>query len=119
MSLYYTDDNFLNKMEFLENKSENKKSHIHQEPTQMLLRNYISKVTPFENVLLYHEVGFGKTCTSITIAEGFKEYIYNMGKRILVLVKNKNIEKNILIMLLILDILYPRNLAKCFVKQKF
>lgn len=94
MSLYYTDDNFLNKMEFLENKSENKKSHIHQEPTQMLLRNYISKVTPFENVLLYHEVGVGKTCTSITIAEGFKEYIYNMGKRILVLVKNKNIEKN-------------------------
>ena len=60
----------------------------------MLLRNYISKVTPFENVLLYHEVGVGKTCTSITIAEGFKEYIYNMGKRILVLVKNKNIEKN-------------------------
>ena len=94
MSLYYTDDNFLNKMEFLENKSENKKSHIHQEPTQMLLRNYISKVTPFESVLLYHEVGVGKTCTSITIAEGFKEYIYNMGKRILVLVKNKNIEKN-------------------------
>jgi len=94
MSLYYTDDNFLNKMEFLENKSENKKSHIHQEPTQMLLRNYISKVTPFESVLLYHEVGVGKTCSSITIAEGFKEYIYNMGKKILVLVKNKNIEKN-------------------------
>ena len=44
----------------------------------MLLRNYISKVTPFENVLLYYDVGVGKTCAAITIAEGFKEYINNM-----------------------------------------
>ena len=34
------------------------------------------------------------TCSSITIAEGFKEYVLNMGRRILVLVKNGNIEKN-------------------------
>ena len=34
------------------------------------------------------------TCTSITIAEGFKEYINNMGKKIVVLVKNKNLQKN-------------------------
>jgi superfamily II DNA or RNA helicase len=95
MSLYYTDDDtVLNKMEFIENKSDNKKGHIHQEPTQMLLRNYISKVTPYESVLLYHDVGAGKTCSSITIAEGFKEYINNMGNKIVVLVKNKNIEKN-------------------------
>jgi hypothetical protein len=95
MSVYYTDDEqILNKMEFLENKADNKKGHIHQEPTQMLLRNYISKVTPYESVLLYHDVGVGKTCSSITIAEGFKEYINNMGKRIVVLVKNKNIERN-------------------------
>jgi superfamily II DNA or RNA helicase len=34
------------------------------------------------------------TCTSISIAEGFKEYLNNMGRRILVLVKNDNIKKN-------------------------
>ena len=34
------------------------------------------------------------TCTSITIAEGLKEYINNMGNKIVVLVKNKNIQMN-------------------------
>lgn len=93
-NIYYNTDNILNKAEFFQHKSENKRHHIHQEPTQMLLRNYISKVTPFENVLLYYDVGVGKTCAAITIAEGFKEYINNMGRRVVVLVKNKNIEKN-------------------------
>lgn len=91
---YKNDDSVLVKQEFVENKSDNKRGHIHQEPTQMLLRNYISKVTPYESVLLYHSLGTGKTCAAITIAEGFKEYVTNMGKRIVVLVKNKNIEKN-------------------------
>lgn len=34
------------------------------------------------------------TCTSITVAEGFKEYVNNLGRRIVVLVKNKNIQRN-------------------------
>ena len=34
------------------------------------------------------------TCTSITIAEGLKEYINSMGNKIVVLVKNKNIQMN-------------------------
>lgn len=34
------------------------------------------------------------TCTSITISEGFKEYINNMGRKVVVLVKNKNIQRN-------------------------
>jgi superfamily II DNA or RNA helicase len=34
------------------------------------------------------------SCAAITIAEGFKEYVANMGRRILVLVKNSNIENN-------------------------
>jgi superfamily II DNA or RNA helicase len=93
---FYTEfsDDMLNKYEFLQNNSDNKKKHIYQEPNQMLLRNFISKYTPYENVLLYQTVGVGKTCTSISIAEGFKEYVNNMGRRILVLVKNKNIQKN-------------------------
>jgi len=93
-NIYYNQTNYLNKSEFLNNTSDKKRNYLHQEPSQMLLRNYISKVTPYENVLLYHGLGTGKTCASITIAEGFKEYLNNMGKRIVVLVKNKNIEKN-------------------------
>lgn len=84
----------LTKEEFVNNSSDKKKHHIHQEPTQMLIRNFISKNTIYENMLLYHNVGTGKTCTSISVAEGFKEYISNMGRKIVVLVKNKNIQKN-------------------------
>lgn len=85
--IFYPDtssDNFsdiLNKGEFILNKAGNKKSYLYQEPNQILLRNYISKPTVYENILLYHGLGVGKTCSSITIAEGFKEYINNMGKK--------------------------------------
>jgi len=81
----YDDANFdtiLNKYEFIEN------------PRQLVIRNLISKNTIYDSILLYHNVGVGKTATSISIAEGFKEYVANMGRKILVLVKNKNIETN-------------------------
>ena len=93
----YSDNNFnqnLNKYEFSSNSSDKKKLHVHQEPHQLFLRNFVSKSTPFESVLLYHQVGTGKTCSSISISEGFKEYINNMGRKIFVLVKNKNIQNN-------------------------
>uniref|UniRef100_A0A6C0H6M7 Helicase ATP-binding domain-containing protein n=1 Tax=viral metagenome TaxID=1070528 RepID=A0A6C0H6M7_9ZZZZ len=93
----YSDTDFsriLNKYEFTSNDSTSKKSFVYQDPSQLLLRNYISKSTVYDNVLLYHLVGTGKTCASISIAEGFKEYITNMGRRIVVLVKNKNIQRN-------------------------
>ena len=59
---YYKDDIsiILNKEEFVNNSSNKKKNFLHQEPSQILLRNYISKVTPYENILVYHEVGVGK-----------------------------------------------------------
>ncbi len=93
---YYKEDvsNILYKEEILNNSSDKKRNFMYQEPTQILIRNYISKVTPYENILLYYGLGVGKTCASITIAEGFKEYISNMGKKIFVLVKNKNIQNN-------------------------
>jgi hypothetical protein len=56
----YTYDNILNKEEFVNNSSDKKKNYIHQEPSQILLRNYISKVTPYENILVYHGLGVGK-----------------------------------------------------------
>jgi superfamily II DNA or RNA helicase len=99
----YDDINFdkiLDKYEFKE-KEKHKNNYdnediipIYQEPRQLLIRNLISKNTVYDNILLYWNVGTGKTCASITIAEGFKEYVLNMRKKILVLVKNANIEKN-------------------------
>jgi superfamily II DNA or RNA helicase len=84
----------LNKYEFSSNEASKKKGYVYQEPTQILLRNYVSLPTVYESVLLYHMTGVGKSCSAITIAEGFKEYVYNMGRKIVVLVKNKNIQRN-------------------------
>ena len=94
---YYPDydepdyNSILNKYEFQE---QIKRPFIYQDPRQLLLRNLISKNTIYDNILLYWQVGSGKTCAAITIAEGFKEYVNNMGRKIVVLVKNGNIEKN-------------------------
>lgn len=54
-----------------EDKSENNggfKLLIHQE----IVKHYINAITPYRGVLLYHGLGSGKTCSSITIAEGLK-----------------------------------------------
>lgn len=91
------DDEFgqiLNKYEFTSQKPENERKYLYQEPNQLLMRNYISQPTIYDNVLLYHGLGSGKTCTSISIAEGFREYVINLGRRIVVLVKNRNIQRN-------------------------
>ena len=86
-----TFNNILNKYEFNEQE---KREFIYQDPRQLLLRNLISKNTIYDNILLYWATGTGKTAAAITIAEGFKEYVINMNRKILVLVKNGNIEKN-------------------------
>jgi hypothetical protein len=40
---------------------------------QKIVRDYIQVFTPYRGVLLYHGLGSGKTCTSIAIAESFKD----------------------------------------------
>ena len=41
---------------------------------QQLVRDYLNLVTPYRGLLLYHGLGSGKTCSSIAIAEGMKDY---------------------------------------------
>ena len=84
-------DLMYNKREFLLNEKPN---YMYQEPFQVLLKNYISNFTPYNNILLFNGLGTGKTCSAISIAEGFKNDVKKMGRKIYVLVKNKNIEKN-------------------------
>ena len=68
-------NSILQKYEFRQSK---KSKSVYQESIQLILKNYISKFTPYNNILLYHDVGVGKTCSAITIAEGFKDYVTKM-----------------------------------------
>jgi hypothetical protein len=47
---------------------------------QKIVRDYINLYTPYRGILLYHGLGSGKTCTSISIAEGMKD-----GKKVIVM----------------------------------
>lgn len=40
---------------------------------QKVIKDYISKYTPYRGILLFHGLGSGKTCSSIAIAEGLKQ----------------------------------------------
>jgi len=62
-------------------------------PHQEFLKNYISPNTPYNGILIYHSTGVGKTCTAISIAEGFKETLKNYGKKIIV-ISSDTIKKN-------------------------
>ena len=53
--------------------------------TQKLLRNFMSPYTPYRNLLIYHEMGVGKTCTAITIAESLKSITQNSGTKIYII----------------------------------
>jgi superfamily II DNA or RNA helicase len=67
------------------NKSTTYKKEFTLEPHQVFLKNYISPDTPYNGILVFHQTGVGKTCTAISIAEGFKKTLKNMNKKILVL----------------------------------
>jgi len=41
---------------------------------QQFLSKYINPKTPYKGILVFHQIGSGKTCTSIRIAEAWKEY---------------------------------------------
>ena len=62
-------------------KEEHKSKKFEPYNYQKLLRNFMNNDSPYKGILLYHGLGSGKTCTSITIAENLKK------------------EKNIIIML--------------------
>ena len=57
-------------------------------PHQIFLKNFISPDTPYNGVLIFHGTGVGKTCTSLSIAEGFKKTLKNINKKILIIANN-------------------------------
>ena len=50
-----------------------------------MLRNFMSPYTPYRGLLIYHEMGVGKTCTGITIAESLKHLTRNSNTKIYVI----------------------------------
>lgn len=48
---------------------------------QKVVRDYLDVFTPYRGLLVYHNLGTGKSCTSIAVTEGMKE-----NKRIVILV---------------------------------
>ena len=43
-------------------------------PHQMFVRNFMSFQTPYNSLLLFHGLGSGKTCSSITVCEEMRNY---------------------------------------------
>lgn len=62
---------------------------------QRLVRNFLSPHTPYQNLLLFHDVGTGKTCSAISIAESHKDIVSNYNQRIIVLLE-KGVMENFL-----------------------
>lgn len=64
-------------------------------PHQLFVRNFISRNTPYNSVLLYHGLGSGKTCSAIGIAEEMREYAKQTGssQRIMV-IASTNVQDN-------------------------
>ena len=48
---------------------------------QQFLRDYLQNKSPYRGLLLYHGLGSGKTCTSLTIAEGLRK----SGKTVIIM----------------------------------
>ena len=62
---------------------------------QLFVRNFLSKNTPYNNLLLYHGLGTGKTCSSIGVAmEKIKYMVHTNTKKKIVLVANPNVQDN-------------------------
>ena len=64
-------------------------------PHQMFVRNFLSLQSPFNSILLFHDLGTGKTCSAISIAEEMRDYNnqINNNKKIII-VASPNVQDN-------------------------
>jgi len=92
------------KKEFYQNRytTENldiisKPNEFRLKPQQLFLRNYISPDTPYNSILIFHGTGYGKTCTAVQIAEGFKKFmrsIHTDERRKIIVILSSRIKDN-------------------------
>lgn len=64
-------------------------------PHQNFVKNFMSFETPYNSLLLFHELGTGKTCSAIGVCEEMRLYLkqINLSKRIII-VANENVQDN-------------------------
>ena len=90
----------LNKKEFNKTKYEEEKTDSAKDKgfslskNQTFVKNYISEYTPYNGILIWHEVGVGKTCSGISIAENFRKKMYIDGKKTIILTPSETLQQN-------------------------
>ena len=65
---------------------------------QKFLKAFMNSNTPYKSLLLFHGTGVGKTCSSLSIAEGYSEELEKNHKKIIVVLNpsiKENFKKNI------------------------
>ena len=61
---------------------------------QLFIKNFMSFYSPYRNLLLYHGLGSGKTCSAILVCEEMREYYKIMNiRRAIIVVAAPNIQK--------------------------
>ena len=64
-------------------------------PHQHFVRNFMSSETPYNSLLLFHELGTGKTCSAIGIAEEMRSFMKQTGiKRKIMVIASPNVQDN-------------------------
>ena len=64
-------------------------------PHQQFLRNFMSMTTPYNSLLLYHELGTGKTCSAIGITEEMRTYMKQTGvSHKILIIASPNVQEN-------------------------
>jgi superfamily II DNA or RNA helicase len=64
-------------------------------PHQTFVKNFMSLQTPYNSLLLYHNLGTGKTCSAIGIAEEMRAYMKNVGfTKKIIIVASPNVQEN-------------------------
>lgn len=63
-------------------------------PQQSFLKNFINMDTPYQNILVFHGTGVGKTEASIGIAENFSEMLEKYDSNVYVLVSGNETKVN-------------------------
>ena len=60
-------------------------------PSQKFVSTFISPETPYNGILLWHGVGTGKTCSTISIAENIIDHYQADGKRVLIVTPSEQL----------------------------
>lgn len=64
-------------------------------PHQIFVRNFLSHLTPYNGLLLFHGLGTGKTCSAISVCEDIRHYMkkLDISNKIIILA-NPNVQVN-------------------------